>query len=163
MARRAARSSLTTVLRRCSSQNPPLTPGQKRVHTSFVPQPLPAATDLARRFAMILGGLQRAAAARAPKHRELAPLICLLWSRLGRMVTRFTAIAARAAAGTLRTPPQPRRRTVPAEPAAEQRPPPARARQRNPLPTKFAWLVRLVPEAAFFGSHLQFLLAEPEM
>ena len=130
----------------------------KGVPYSFLTrQPLPAATDLARRFAAVIGDLQRAAAARAPKHRELAPLICLLWSRLGRMVARFTAIAARAAAGTLRAPP--RRRTVPAEPAAEKRPPP----RRNPLPQNFAWLVRLVPEAACFGSQLQFLLAEPEM
>ncbi len=31
------------------------------------------------------------------------------------------------------------------------------------LPYKFAWLVRLVPEAASYGSQLRHLLSEPEM
>jgi len=53
---------------------------------------------------------------------------------------------------------------------AAQRPPATprrhthrRFRRRNKLPQGFAWLVKLVPEAAVYGSQLNFLFAEPEM
>jgi hypothetical protein len=75
----------------------------------------------------------------------------LLHSRLTRLAQRFAALAARAEAGTLRPP---RRRSRNKSPPRERQP---------RLPQNFAWLIRLVPEAACFGSQLQHLLSQPEM
>jgi hypothetical protein len=109
-------------------------------------------------LALTLGGLCRAIAARCAG-RDAAitlarPLLILLWSRLNRTVLRFAALAARAAAGRLAAP-----RQRPARPAPVSPPPP---RPRPPA-VGFAWLVRLVPGTAAYGSQLQYLVATPEM
>jgi hypothetical protein len=116
-----------------------------------------AIAGLADRFALIIDGLCRAAAARlgapGPARWTAGPLMILLWGRLRRMAARFAALAARAGVrrraflrpGTVSSPPL-RPRTTP-----------------KCLPRRFAWLVRLVPEAACYGTQLQHLLSEPAM
>jgi hypothetical protein len=78
----------------------------------------------------------------------------LILDRLRTINQRFARLAARIGAGSY----------VPSRPAdtPRQRAGPHR-RKKNPLPQGFAWLVKLVPEAAAYGSQLQFLFAEPEM
>lgn len=80
-------------------------------------------------------------------------LLMLVFTRLRRAAARFASLAARAGASTPASP-----RLRPTRP-----PPPRPARPRQRLPERFAWLVRLVPEAACFGSQLQHLLADPEL
>ncbi len=112
--------------------------------------PLNRTSAPADRFALLIEALCRAVAARARAQRLAGPLLILVWSRLHRMALRFAALAARVRTGRL-----------PARLAA-RRPsrsgPPPRL-----LPHGFAWLVRLVPEAAASGSQLQHLLEDPEL
>ncbi len=107
----------------------------------------------ADRFALIIGGLRRAIAARSGGAGGAAPLLMLLWTRLLRLSGRFARLAARVAAGTA----SPRRPASPRRAAGRSRPPYRR------LPRGFAWLPRQVPEAAAYGSQLRHLLADPEM
>ena len=116
---------------------------------SWIP-PLP---PVAQTFAGIIAGLCRAIAVGAGRNPLAAPLMLLLWPRLNRLARRVTRLAARVAAGTA----APRRPAAPRPPAARPRPPYRR------LPRRFAWLVRLVPEAASAGSQLSYLLATEEM
>jgi hypothetical protein len=83
------------------------------------------------------------------------PLLILLWAQLNRTMLRFTAMAARVAAGRMAAP---RRR--PARPAPLKLPP---SRARPIWPTGFGWLVRLAPEAACSAGVLQYLVTQPEM
>jgi hypothetical protein len=113
-------------------------------------------------LARTLGGLCRAIAARCAG-RDAAitvarPLLILLWSRLNRTVLRFASLAARAAAGRLAAP-----RQRPARPASVSPPSPSPLSSPRPPAVEFAWLVRLVPGTAAYGSQLQYLLATPEM
>jgi hypothetical protein len=86
--------------------------------------------------------------------RLARPLALLILDRLRSINQRIARLAARVAGGTYR----------PRRPAATPRPPTTRRpRQPNKLPQGFAWLVKLVPEAAAYGSQLQFLFADPEM
>jgi hypothetical protein len=106
----------------------------------------PAPAD---RFARLIEGLCQAIAARGAASGLAVPLMVLIWSRLRRMAARFARLADRVRAGTL-----PRRA---ARRSGKSGPPPPR------LPGNFAWLVRLVPQAAAGGSQLRHLLADPEM
>ncbi len=103
------------------------------------------------RFAAIIDGLCKAVAASLGRGGMTGPLIILIWSRLRRMATRFTRLAARVRAGK---PSVARRRPASSRPA---RPRPPR------LPNRFAWLPGLVPPAAAYGSQLQYLLMDPQM
>ena len=106
---------------------------------------------LATTFAAILAGLRAAIAPTAARDRARTALLVLIWSRLGRMATRFERLFARWRAGTL---PKPR---------------PARARQpttQQPhpsIPTDPAWLVVMVRETAPVAGQLQHLLDHPEI
>jgi len=131
------------------------------------------APNLSARLSAIIDALCQAAAARlaatarlgvrrlageaiAGRSKTLSgPLLILLWSRLRHVSQRLAALAARAAAGRALTR---RRHVAPLAPA--RRAPPAPWPR---LPHKFAWLVRLVPEAACYGGQLRHLLSEPEM
>jgi len=118
--------------------------------------PSPTTTASAHRFALIVDGLCQAAAARmggkgAPVGASGAMMI-LLWTRLRRMAAWFASLAARGGVGR-RT--AARRRIVALRAAA---PAPRRC-----LPRRFAWLIRLVPAAACYGTQLQHLFAEPEI
>ncbi len=128
------------------------------------PPPTPA--ELSDRFAAVLEGLYRATA-RTVRDPVSGLLILLICGRLRRITARFAALAARYAAGTLRplrtpaTEPRTEPRTEPCtEPGAPgPHPPPP----KDPLPRGYAWLIRLVPGAANFGTQLQYLLSQPEM
>ena len=112
-----------------------------------LPAPSPA-----ERLVRTIDGLCAVIAARGVGGMLTAPLLFLLWSRLRRLATLATQIAGRIAAGT---PPAAARHR-----AAKPRPP------RPPtlrLPRGYAWLVKLVPGAAAYGSQLQYLLADPLM
>ncbi len=113
--------------------------------------PRPIFTDLARRFALVIDGLCGATAARIAADRSAGPLLILIVGRLRRLAARFAALAARAQAGTL-----PRLR----RPESGRRPP--RGRQPR-LPEGFAWLIRLVPQAAGYAGQVQALLSDPQM
>ena len=114
--------------------------------------PPPPNQTPAARFALIIEALCRAIAARSARHRLAGPILLLLWSRLRRTAARFARLAARIDAGL---PPVARHR-----PAA---PRPPRVRPKPRLPEGFAWVVRLVPEAACSASQLQHLLEDPQV
>ncbi len=121
------------------------------------------ATSLSDRLSQIVEGLCRAAASRmgvkGPDREAAGRLMVLLWSRLHGMTDRFAALVAgcrfrRFASRTVRA----------AAPFADPAPPRLQQHPRQQhLPHGFAWLVRLVPEAASYGAQLQHLLAAPEM
>jgi hypothetical protein len=137
--------------------------------TPGTPPPTPA--ELSDRFAAVLEGLYRATA-RTVRDPVSGLLILLICGRLRRITARFAALAARYAAGTLRplrtpaTEPRTEPRTEPCtEPGAPgpHPPPPRNPPPRDKLPRGYAWLIRLVPGAANFGSQLTYLLSQPEM
>jgi hypothetical protein len=82
------------------------------------------------------------------------PLALLILDRVRTINQAFARIAARIGAGNY----HPRRPTDTPRQRAGPHP-----RQKNPLPQGFAWLVKLLPETAVYGSQLQFLFADPEM
>ena len=127
-------------------------------------QPHPGATEVAHRFALIVGTLSRMVAAHIAKDRAAGPTIVLIWQRLQRLVARFAAMAARAEAGTLR-PLRPR--PAPPETQNPQTPPEDRPKRpappKNPLPQNFGWLVRMMQVTASSGSQLQYFLSQPEV
>ncbi len=106
----------------------------------------------AERFGVIIDWLCGAVALRAARDRAVAALLVLVWGRLRRMAVRLATLAARASAGAL-----------PGHPARVPHLMPRGSRPRQRLPEGFAWLVRLVPEAASYGSQLRHLLSDPEM
>ena len=116
--------------------------------------PLPV--TLTDRFACILAGICQMVAARGGRDHAAAPMVVLVWSRLRRMVTRFTALVARMEAGTLRAP-QPRARPSPAEPRSTATAPALR------LPSGHLWLVRFVQETIQHSGQVQHLLTDPDM
>jgi len=131
---------------------------------------LPNAPDLSARLTAIIDNLCQSAAARlrvqrpagagiAGRPRALSgKLLILLWTRLQHVSQRLAALVARAAAGRALTRRPRRLHVAPLAPIRRMPPTPFPR-----LPHKFAWLVRLVPEAASYGSQLRHLLAEPEM
>ena len=117
------------------------------------PPPLlirPAARSPVERLVGIIDSVCAAIAARGAGGVLTTPLLFLLWSRLRRMALRATRAAARIAAGVPPSVPRPRA-------SRPSRPQPLR------LPRGYAWLVRLVPGTAAYGTQLQALLADPLM
>jgi len=82
-----------------------------------------------------------------------SPLVTLIMDRLRVINQTFRRLADRIGAG-LYVP----RSSAPRRPPVHRKP-----RRPSPLPEGYAWLVKLVPEAAAYGSQLQFLLADPEV
>lgn len=120
---------------------------------------LPAAdvaSGLAKRLALTVEHLCRVVAARGAKERALAPMVLLLWTRLRRMAARFEALVAHVRDGKRAPASRPRSRGAASCPPGSR---PAAAR----LPRGFGWIVRLMPEAAAFGTQLQYLLADADM
>jgi hypothetical protein len=105
-------------------------------------------------FATILLWLSRAVDGPSMWGGFSRPLALLILNRIRAINQAFSRLAARIGAG----------KYVPRRPAdTPRRREDRKPRGPNPLPQGFAWLVKLVPEAAAYGSQLQFLLAEPEM
>ncbi len=82
------------------------------------------------------------------------PLALLILDRLRTINQAFARLAARIGAGKYAP-----RRPADAPRQGENRKP----RGPNKLPQGFAWLVKLVPETAVYGSQLQVLFADPAM
>jgi len=116
-----------------------------------------ANAGLSDRFTPIIDGLCLAAATRlgapGPTRWTAGPLMVLLWVRLRRIAARFAALAGRPSV----------RRRVFLRPDTMSSTPPRPPTKRKCLPRRFAWLVRLVPEAASCGTQLQHLLSDPAM
>ncbi len=133
-----------------------------RDYVPISPVPDPTASSVADRFALILEGLRRATAAAGGRNRSAAPIMLLIWTRLGRTAARFARLAARLGAGALpivaAAPPD-----CGLRPVSRRRDPGAPSNGAPVLPRGFAWLLRQVPEAAPFGSQLRHLLSDPEM
>ena len=121
------------------------------VHVPFVSAPpqIPVLPPV-ERLVGIIDSLCAAIAARGAGGLLTMPMFFLLWSRLRRTALRATRVAARIAAG------------IPQAAARQRAPRPSRPQPLR-LPRGFAWVVRLVPGAAAYGSQLQFLLADPQM
>ena len=149
VARVCAQLSRITTTELPSPRSTGLTSDSIYVHGLFVQDSSPP--TLSARFALILDGLCRAVAARMPTHPSFGKLL-LLWGLLRRAAARFATLAERARTGM-----SPRHRSA----AAARTTRPRQRRER--LPEGFAWLVRLVPEAAAYGSQLHHLLSDPEM
>ncbi len=122
------------------------------MYFNYVPRPVPEPTNLSERLATVLGGLRDIAALHAGRNWALIPVTLLFSAYLGSVIRRFTALAARLAAGPLRTrPPRPAHST----PARKQGP------RKSRLPARFAWVVDwLGYHAAGRGSQLRYLLTE---
>jgi hypothetical protein len=107
---------------------------------SFIQRGVPAPPIAAERLAT-LPWLARALDARS-RAGWLAPsLVVLILDRLRGIPQRFARLAGRIGAGGF----VPRRAVAPRLPI-ERKP-----RRPNPLPQGFAWLIKLVPDAAAYG------------
>jgi hypothetical protein len=112
-----------------------------------------APPDPACRFALLIEGLQAAAAAEGDIGFVPLALISLIWRRLRRIAVGVAALFARFRAGTLR-----------AAAGAPRGPAPARAAPAAPvLPNRNAWLVPMVRGTLQWGPELEALLADPEV
>ena len=117
----------------------------------------------AQRFAGIVNGLFLAIMVRRDTGFLAAPVANLLWTRLAHLRSRVRRLAELLASG--KDPGVPRRMRAP-DGTDEASAPTDRQPRRPPqrlLPHGAGWMIRLVPEAAGYGSQLQFLLADPEM
>ncbi len=114
---------------------------------------LPAAD----RFAYIMGVLCQAVAARGA---VIGPIHILIWKRLSRTGQRFARLVARVRSGEL---PSARPAGCRARQAKRRKSDDPTDRPVERLPRGLAWLLRLVPEAAVYGSQLNHLLSDPEM
>ena len=130
----------------------------------FVTYTLP---PLIERFALIIEALCQAAAARSARGWVAVAIANLIWMRLRRTGARFAKLAARVRSGEL---PAAARRSAsgasdqPSDFRAERQAKRRRSdRPAERLPRGLAWLLRLVPEAAVYGSQLNHLLSDPEM
>jgi hypothetical protein len=103
---------------------------------------------------VILLWLSRAVDVHYRNGRLAVPLMMEVMNRIRGIKQRFERLAARIGAGTY----IPRR-----SPATPRKPAGPHPRKPNPLPQGFAWMLKLVPGTAVYGSQLQHLLAEPEM
>src|ERR1019366_5079255 len=85
--------------------------------------------------------------------RLALPLIALIVDRIRGIKQRFARLAARIGAGKYFS-----RRPATRRPPIDPKP-----RRPNKLPQSFAWLVKLMPEAAGYGSQLDNLFRDPGM
>ena len=121
-------------------------------------------STLTGRFAFIIEGLcrvitARCAAAQGAGNVARVVIFFLVWDRLRRIAARFTTLAARARAGTLR----PRLPSLPADPDRADAGWDKDLRYKpERLPNRFGWLLELVPEADHYRGLLQDLLQDPE-
>ncbi len=112
------------------------------------PPPTPAES-----FATLLRCLSLAVMAMMGGERLPLPLIGQIVDRIRRIKQRFATLAARIRDGRFTARPAATRRPRPGQP-----PPP-----KNPLPTTFGWLLKLVPEAVQYRGQLEILFQDAEM
>jgi hypothetical protein len=105
-------------------------------------------SSLANRLSPAIDALCATIAHHAARHRALASLMLLVWSRLRRLLTRLDRLATRWQTGALR----------PTRPGGKPGTTP-----HSRIPTGHAWLVRLVPPAAQFAPQVEALLHDPEL
>ena len=113
--------------------------------------------SLTHRLASWVELLRKHIAHHAGLNRALAPVVLILWGRLGRMMLRLASLESRWRSGTLRAPRlrAPRPRT----------PRPARATPAAPrlrLPAAQGWLPRLILHTGSFHDPIANLLADPD-
>jgi hypothetical protein len=136
----------------------------------------PATLSVADRFALIIGGLRAAVAARIGYYAVTAPMIVYICNRLDRINQRFQTLAALIRAGKLPLDRVYRRRSA-GETALV--PPPREPETAAPheffpiwrlVPTyRFAWLCMVAPNwagplyASVWGAAMRDLLGDPEM
>jgi len=135
-----------------SNRTCPADPFRVLVPFVYIPlqTPVPPNSPV-ERLVRLLDLLCAAIAARGAGGALTTPLFFLLWRRVRHTAVRAIKLAARIAAAT-----QPAARPRPASPRPS-RPPTLR------LPRGYAWVVRVVPGTAAYGTQLRALLAEPEM
>ena len=122
---------------------------------------------LTDRFSYLIKGLLTDVVAVVTTGWIPVPLVKLLWWRLRRMSTKFTAIMAQYHAGTL-PPPRPARvRPAPADPAANPDPPPAPPPSPAPrsldLPRRVGWVIQNIHGASVWRGELEAILANPKL
>ena len=122
--------------------------------------PIPLAA-VAERFGQIILGMLSRFAGFGCIGRWLGALHMPVYSRISRLRSRFAAICARAAAGTLPLPRPPKPKSA-TDPAAASAPAPRGRRPPDPVPCAWGWLCRLVPEANFGGPALEALIRDSE-
>ncbi len=123
---------------------------------NYVPPTMVEPTNLPERVATILNGLRDLAARHAVRNWVLIPVTVLFSAYLGSVIRRFTALAARVAAGTMRLrPPRPKRPDI----ARDRGPPKPR------LPSRVGWVIEwLGYHAMGRSSQLRHLFTDdPEM
>jgi hypothetical protein len=126
--------------------------------------PTPPPRSPAERFAALLLCISQAVGKRTGWGLH-GWVIALITNRVRGIKQRFARLAARIAAGSY----VPRQAAVAAAATTPSRPPIDRPpidrkpRQKNPLPQKFGWLAKLIPEAVCYGSQLEHLFRDPEM
>ena len=123
--------------------------------------------SIALRFARIIVGLREAVADCGGRRRLAGPLVARLWTRLGKMSLRFTALVEHlmqfGADAPPRKSPQPRAADAPRKPRVDPANRPMRPTD-SPLRLsgRYAWLAVMHLDGAAAGSQLRFLLADPE-
>ncbi len=122
------------------------------------PHPLPPAAF----FAAVIGDLCRKFAQHGPTTAALAPLVLFLWNYLQRKVRRLERLLTQWQAGRLPKRRAARPKSAPPEPATGE-PAPSSTPKPLRLPSRRAWLVRLVQPTAVFGSQLEVLLTHPDI
>ena len=108
---------------------------------------------LAAHFTYIITSLQAVIAVVAARNHARIPLLMALWSRVGRMRTRFERLYVRWQAGTI---PKPR-----ASRAGQPRT--TKPREKSPFPTRRAWLIVTTRETAAAYGQLAYYLARPDL
>ncbi len=108
--------------------------------------------SLTHRLAPWIEQLRKLIAHHAGLNRALAPVVLILWGRLGRMLARLASLESRWRSGTLRAPRPRAPRPARATPAAP----------RPRLPGAQGWLPRLIPHTGSFHDTVANLLADPD-
>ena len=120
--------------------------------------PVPTTTALGQRYAPHIADICAYLAEIGARHRPLAPLLVLVWTRLRRTVARLDRLAARWQQGRLR----PARIRI----RGQRRPPqihPAEAALPRRTPAGHAWLIRLHQPIAQWAPRIQLMLDDPEI
>jgi len=114
-----------------------------------MPNPQPTAAERIARFLLhLIQGVAARSGAGLP-----FPLIALIGNRIRLIKQSIARLAARVADGTYAP-----RRSGPRRESESPKP-----RQESPLPSKFGWLLPLVPDAVVWRSQLEHLFRDPEV